>query len=120
MDTADIPDAVPSMWQPMDYPLHVALVGKAQEEIAELIIELAKLQNLMGRSLIQGIDGLDPSDLISNRAKITDEIADVMSKLHQFAIDFKLDDQIIQKRWEAKFKFSALWFDWLRPQLPRT
>jgi hypothetical protein len=114
METNEIQGKMPSMWEPISKRIDVALIGKTLEELSELIVELANLQNILSRALIQGLDGLDPATAISNRTKITQEIADVQAKLDQLVIDWQLDATDSAERRKRKFEFSGQWFDWLR------
>lgn len=99
-----------SKWIPETDLLALRRLGKSVEELGELIA-------VLGRSICQGIDGIDPSTGESNIDRMTKESADVMAQLlcnfQAFGLNRMLIDQRIADKsekmaeWEAMFNPAA-------------
>lgn len=61
-------------WHPMNNSRDIKTVGKFLEELGEGVAAVA-------RSLIQGIDGLDPRSGKPNKESVEDELADIIANL---------------------------------------
>ncbi len=76
MKTEDIDGYRPSKWIPCTDLRTLAALGKLQEELGELT-------SIVARTIIQGVDGVDPETGKPNLQALAEEIADVraMSRL---------------------------------------
>lgn len=110
METNDIPNTEVSDWVPMTNPVHLAVLGKAGEELGELI-------SAKDRCIIQGLDGIDPDSGKVNLDWLTDEVADVEAMLLHIKQRFNLDRKAIQERRERKYFYKGAWFDKLQRDL---
>jgi hypothetical protein len=110
METNDIPNTEVSDWVPMTNPVHLAVLGKAGEELGELI-------SAKDRCIIQGLDGIDPDSGKVNRDWLTDEVADVAAMLLHIARRFNLDSYAIEERKQRKYVYKGKWFDKLQRDL---
>lgn len=113
METNDIPNTEVSDWVPMSNPVHLAVLGKAGEELGELI-------SAKDRCIIQGLDGIDPDSGKVNRDWLTDEVADVAAMLLHIARRFNLDSHAIEERKQRKYVYKGKWFDKLQRDLDRS
>lgn len=112
METNDIPDTEVSDWVPMTNPVHLAVLGKAGEELGELI-------SAKDRCMIQGLDGIDPDSGKMNLDWLTDEVADVEAMLMHIKLRFNLNHYAISERRERKYAYKGKWFDKLQRDLDR-
>ena len=104
---ADIPHYGPAEpWIPMTDPVEIAVVGKLGEEANEL-------GKICSRSLIQGIDGVDPSSGKINRVALANEIADVFANAQMAMRRFNLDSDYIMMRCNAKMDHLKGWHEQL-------
>lgn len=95
-------DGEPQPWQPVTNALDVAILGKAIEEAGELVA-------ILGRCLIQGMDGVDPTSGKSNRLALQEELADNMAQRYFLEERYNLDQAEMSRRWSAKIAFLKLW-----------
>lgn len=79
--TATTPTMNP--WRPISNPFHIRRLGKLQEELAEL-------QKIVARCLIQGLDGVDPETGEPNLQALWKEAADVQAQIDVSAETFRL------------------------------
>ena len=96
------PDIEPAPWVPMDNPKDIKVIGKALEERGEAITALA-------RSLIQGIEGTEPSSGRPNRVWLNQELADESATGRIVIQHFKLDEEAIVDRAQTKYDFLMKW-----------
>lgn len=108
MNTEDIPNKGPSPWQPEQDRRKLAVYGKAIEEGGEFT-------TILGRIIIQGIDGLDPATQKPNRKALSEEIGDILAQCQRLIADEQLDQEVILSRAERKFVFMHKWLETLCP-----
>lgn len=90
-----------SPWVPMCEPIDIKHIGKMIEEFCECGAALA-------RSLIQGIDEVEPTTKKPNRQWLQEEIADVLANCQLVVAHFDLDkDAIRERRDRKKVRLSA-------------
>lgn len=77
-------------------------LGKTQEELAEL-------QKVVARIIIQGIDESDPHSGESNRLSLQKEIADVYAQTSLLVAYYQLDEEELLKRVEMKMARMREW-----------
>lgn len=106
MNTEDIPQRFPSPWQPEQDRLRLAVFGKSQEELGELV-------TIIGRCIIQGVEGKHPETGKPNKQAIAEEIGDVLSKIQNLINVLDLDSIAIASRADKKFRFLAGWLQTL-------
>lgn len=70
-------------WRPISNPFHIRRLGKLAEELAEL-------QKVVSRCLIQGLDGVDPDTGEVNLKALWKEAADVQAQIDVSAATFRL------------------------------
>lgn len=106
-----------SNWQPESNQTIVALLGKLQEECAELI-------KISARCTIQGVDGRDPDTFAPNMETLADECADTiaMVELVQEILFVgrserrgQLLNDYIKERIEVKKRWKRTWLAKVRP-----
>jgi hypothetical protein len=85
----------PSPWVPMDDPTDLKHLGKFGEELGECVASVC-------RSIIQGIDGEEPTTRKSNHEWLEDEVADVIGNAELVMEHFGLDNRRIRQRAEMK------------------
>ena len=84
----------------------LAAIGKLLEELGECVAACS-------RTVIQGLDGVDPDDGTPNLIAVSEEIADVRG-LSQLVIDeLNLDHSAIAERGERKRKMKLAWLEML-------
>lgn len=96
-----------SKWTPTTNLKELRRLGKTCEELGELVA-------VLGRTICQGLDGIDPASGESNIERITKESADVLAQIHCNVNAFALDrnhmgnrvaDKTVQMhQWEAMFE----------------
>lgn len=91
-----------SKWIPETDLLALRRLGKTCEELGELVA-------VLGRSICQGIDGVDPSSGESNIERMTKESADVLTQIRCNIEAFELSQQAIDLRIEDKSQKMAAW-----------
>jgi len=91
-----------SKWIPTTNLLELRRLGKTCEELGELIA-------VLGRTICQGIDGVDPASGETNIERITKESADVLAQIGCNIEAFHLDRARIQARVEHKQGRMAEW-----------
>jgi len=91
-----------SKWIPETDLLALRRLGKTIEELGELVA-------VLGRSVCQGIDGIDPSSGESNIERMTKESADVLTQIRCNIAAFELSQQAIDLRIEDKSQKMAAW-----------
>jgi hypothetical protein len=89
----------PSPWTPISDPVDLKHLGKFAEEIGES-------GSVVGRCIIQGMDGVDPASGKTNRQRLEDEIADLYANAELVVERFGLDRSHIDNR--AAFKMNHL------------
>lgn len=107
MNTVDIGEA-PSLWIPTSNPIDLAHIGKLGEEAAELA-------RICHRIIIQGVDGVDPGNQLTNRIELQNEIADVYAMAGLCIARFKLNVDQIELRERRKRAMKRAWFSMLTP-----
>lgn len=91
-------------------PLAEAKVKKEeQRRLGKTTEELGELSAVVGRIGIQGIDEIDPSSGEANRARLQDEMADVMAQLGLLLDFYKLDSDYMGKRIDQKRASMQEW-----------
>lgn len=89
-------------WIPTTDLMMLRRMGKTSEECSELIAVLARV-------IIQGIDETDPASGKTNRARLSEEIADVYAQL-KCTIDWLgLDYSAINERAKTKVGYMEQW-----------
>ncbi len=116
MNTDEIPNKAPSDWQPITSKPTLAVLGKTSEELGELIEAAARLNSIIARSIIQGLDGLNPDTLRPNVETLADELADVRALTRCVIKWLGLDGNAIAERERRKIVFKGPWFDALVEQ----
>lgn len=96
-----------SPWTPTTNLMELRRLGKTCEELGELVAAL-------GRTICQGLDGVDPATGEINIERIEKESADVIAQigcnveafqLNRASIDARVDRKTAQMaEWEALFK----------------
>lgn len=103
-----------SLWMPETDTLTLAIVGKLGEEAAELAARCA-------RTIIQGIDAIDPASGRPNREELFREVADVRAA-DCWACDIlqpvELNDQI-DARTSRKYAGFTKWHNLITDELAR-
>ena len=89
-------------WHPMSDPVDIKTIGKFLEELGEGVSAAA-------RSLIQQIDGKEPTTGKSNKEWMEDEIADILANAELNIERFKLDGHRIGARVELKKARLRAW-----------
>ena len=89
-------------WTPTTDSLQLRRFGKLCEELGEL-------QAVAARCIIQGIDEIDPSSGIVNRARLQDEVSDVYAQLNVLINDLELDYLYILRRTQQKVGNMRKW-----------
>lgn len=97
---------IPEHWHPMRRAIDIAHIGKMLEELGEAVSAGA-------RSIIQGIEGLEPDTKKPNRQWLTEELADVSALIKLNIEHFELDQLAIDLRAQRKTKHKQLWFKML-------
>lgn len=72
--------------------------GRQLRRLGKLAEELGELQAVAARCIIQGIDEVDPSSGRVNRARLQDELADVLAQCSVTMATFGLDKAYIDAR----------------------
>lgn len=91
-----------SKWIPITDLRLLRRFGKLAEELAEL-------QSVVARCIIQGVDEVDPSSGRTNRERITDEVADVLAQCDLTISELGLDFAAIRARVHEKKRQMAEW-----------
>lgn len=94
----------PSPWKPVVDTNDIKHLGKLGEEAGELV-------NAICRTLIQGLDGVNPTNGESNREWLENEMADVLGMIAHNIKHFKLNEDRIMARMEAKMAYIKPWFE---------
>lgn len=89
-------------WTPTTDLMTLRRLGKSCEELGELVA-------VLGRSICQGLDGIDPASGESNIDRITKESADVMAQIECNARAFNLDTEAMNARQAHKVSLMAEW-----------
>jgi hypothetical protein len=92
----------PAAWIPEDEPCNIAVLGKLAEECAEL-------SKILARCLIQGVDESDPRTGKSNRAVLSEEVADVLACIDVLGNHFDMDADFIKNRTRSRRRFLEEW-----------
>lgn len=98
----DKPMKPPSPWQPISNQVHLAILGKSQEELGECV-------TVIGRCIIQGLDGKDPETGKVNIRWLEEEIADVRALSSLMIGHFGLDVERIRIRAQRKLDHKRAW-----------
>ena len=106
MDDKDIPTKPVSNWQPITNKADLAILGKLAEELAEASAAVA-------RTIIQGIESINPDNGKLNRHWLEEEFADVRAMMDHAQIRFNLDQKRMNTRRMKKFDYKKPWFDTL-------
>lgn len=94
--------ATMNKWTPTTNLLELRRLGKTCEELGELVAAL-------GRTICQGLDGVDPASGETNIERITKESADVIAQLGCNVEAFRLDRERIAARVAHKEALMAEW-----------
>lgn len=100
-----------SPWVPMCEPIDIKHIGKMIEEFCECGAALA-------RSLIQGIDEVEPTTKKPNRQWLQEEIADVLANCQLVVAHFGLDKDAIRERRDRKKVRLSAWHKMLAHHAP--
>lgn len=92
----------PNPWHPMTDTVALKHLGKLGEETGEL-------GSAVSRCIIQGIDAGHPVTNKPNRVWLEDEIADVIANCYLVIEHFKLDEDRMMERADAKSKQLRAW-----------
>lgn len=95
-------DAVYEPWHPMSDPVDLKTLGKFNEECGEGV-------QAASRCIIQGMDELNVKEGKSNRAVLTDEIADILTNIDLVIERFGLDLDVIYARIADKTPKLKAW-----------
>lgn len=95
-------DGEPQPWRPVTDPADLAILGKALEEAGELVA-------ILGRCVIQGLDGVDPKTGRTNRLALQEELSDNMAQRYFLEERYNLDKAEMSRRWSAKISFLQRW-----------
>lgn len=91
-----------SKWTPTTELLTLRRLGKSCEELGELV-------SVLGRTICQGLEGIDPASGQSNIERMTKESADVLAQIECNVRAFRLDRDGIGARVEHKLGLMAEW-----------
>lgn len=91
-----------SKWIPTTDLMTLRRLGKTCEELGELVA-------VLGRTICQGLDGVDPASGESNIERITKESADVLAQIGCNVEAFRLDQELINARAADKSGQMAEW-----------
>lgn len=91
-----------SKWVPTTDLMALRRLGKTCEELGELVA-------VLGRTICQGLDGIDPTTGEGNIERITKESADVIAQIGCNVEAFKLDQQLIADRVADKSRKMGEW-----------
>ena len=89
-------------WELEPNPEIVRRLGKLGEELSEL-------SAVCFRAIIQGVDQVDPSSRLTNRVRLSDELADVHCQLVRTVERLRLDERRIGERVKIKMEQMDLW-----------
>jgi hypothetical protein len=89
-------------WTPTTDLMTLRRLGKTCEELGELVA-------VLGRTICQGLDGVDPATGEGNIERITKESADVIAQIGCNVEAFKLDQARITERVGDKSRQMAEW-----------
>lgn len=89
-------------WTPTTDLMTLRRLGKTCEELGELVA-------VLGRTICQGLDGVDPATGEGNIERITKESADVIAQIGCNVEAFKLDQARITERVSDKSRQMAEW-----------
>lgn len=91
-----------SKWIPTTDLKELRRLGKTCEELGELVA-------VLGRTICQGLDGVDPASGEANIERITKESADVIAQIGCNIEAFKLDRDRMEQRVIVKTGLMAEW-----------
>lgn len=91
-----------SKWVPTTDLMTLRRLGKSCEELGELVA-------VLGRSICQGLDGVDPASGENNLDRITKESADVMAQIECNMRAFRLSREAMSRRTDHKIALMAEW-----------
>lgn len=98
-------------WHPITDSVDLKHLGKLLEEINEQIEVLGKLGKIVARTIIQGIDGINPEDQKVNKRWLEEEIADVQGNSELVIERFGLDAEFIRQRADNKKMRLRTWHE---------
>ena len=87
----------------------LAAIGKLLEELGEAVA-------IASRTVIQGLDGVDPDDGTPNLQRLSEEVADVRGLSDLVIDELHLDYSFIGERAARKRKHKKQWLDMLGPR----
>ncbi len=99
-----------SPWAPTTNLKELRRLGKTLEELGELVA-------VLGRTVCQGLDGIDPASGESNIERMTKESADVIAQIACNVDAFRLDHSTIMDRAEQKQGQMAEWERMVTPKV---
>lgn len=91
-----------SPWEPTTDKRELRRLGKSVEELGELVA-------VLGRTICQGLDGVDPASGEDNLTRMTKESADVIAQIKCNVDAFRLDNDAIMARADQKVGLMAEW-----------
>lgn len=94
----------PNPWHPITDTTDLKVLGKAAEELGECT-------QAVGRCIIQGLDGIEPTKGTVNRDLLQNEVADVYANLDLIVDRFNLNKEDIEKRRTMKKAYLRTWHD---------
>lgn len=100
-------------WTPTTNLMLLRRLGKTAEECNELA-------GICARSIIQGLDGVNPKTKVVNRYALEQEIADVLCQLRVTSAKLNLDSAFIEKRAEEKQQDMEEWEAMFEDEQPKT
>lgn len=89
-------------WIPTTNLLELRRLGKTCEELGELVA-------VLGRTICQGVDGIDPATGETNIERMTKESADVIAQIGCNVEAFRLNNEQIMSRVERKKELMDEW-----------
>jgi hypothetical protein len=98
-----------SPWNPITNPTDLKHLGKLSEELGECISELALLNQVIARCIIQGVHETNPYTGVENLIWMEAEIADVQANLELVIERFKLNKLKLGQRRARKMKLLRIW-----------
>lgn len=100
-----------SPWVPTTNLMELRRLGKTIEELGELVA-------VLGRSVCQGLDGVDPSSGNTNLHNIEREQADVLAQMELNVGAFKLNAEFMGRRVAEKQRQMHEWEALFWPPVP--
>lgn len=98
-------------WRPIQNSCDLKHLGKLQEELNEQIEVLSKMGKVVARCIIQGMEGVNPSDAKVNKQWLEEELADVIGNSDLVIERFGLNRAFIMDRAHDKKVRLRTWHE---------